>query len=210
MTDPNYSRISSLAVVSGGLGVMAIAGLLVPECAVISLAGIGCGIAALRAIRQYELGGRALARMGVALSVVFAALTPVWHVTQFQSESLAGYERIEFATLATSADQGLDHRVGQKVCLKGYASWGRLIETTEFELSSSGSNLKSETFVMVELVPGQTWTMHFEAIAVSGVLVPNPAVSTEPNSPKYLLRQSTIRDSKTRFGLVPRAPYEGC
>ena len=102
MTDPEYSPISSLAIVSALLGFAGVLGLLAPEFALLALPGIATGIAAGFGIRKYRLSGYRFARTGIALSLVFAFLTPVWHVTRFNSEALPGYERMDFSSLATA------------------------------------------------------------------------------------------------------------
>lgn len=120
MTDREYLPISSLAVTSALLGCAGLLGLFAPEFALIALLGVGTGLAAILGIRKYRLSGDHFAKAGIALSLFFALLTPVWHVTRFNSEALPGYERIEFSSLVT-ADQNLDRLVGKNVCLKGYA-----------------------------------------------------------------------------------------
>jgi hypothetical protein len=210
MTDSEYSPISSLAIVSALLGCAGLLGLFAPEFAMLALSGIATGLAAGFRIRKYRLSGIRLARIGIALSLIFALLTPVWHVTRFNSEALPGHERIDFSSLDTANDQHLEQLVGKKVCLKGYAIPNRLLAMDTFLLSVDGSTKKSEKAVMVELPAGTTWNWQENAIAVSGCLFRVSTNNQDSEIPKYVFRASSVRTSKTRFGLAQRAPWNGC
>jgi len=211
MADPSYSPVSSLALLSAALGITTVLGLLAPEFATIALPGIAVGFAALAAIRKYELSGRLFAKVGITTAVVFAIITPVWHVARFNTEALPGHERLDFASLATAKDQGLGHFLGKKVCLKGYTlPSNRPIDVTAFLMTPDGITRKPETAVPVQLTSGDAWHWHSGAVAVSGTLVHNPDVNSDPKSPKFLLQQSSVRNSKTNFDLANRVPGDGC
>lgn len=209
MTDHEYSPISSLAVASGLLGCGGSLGLFAPEFALLALPGIATGLIAISEIRKLRLSGDRFAKAGIALSLFFALLTPVWHVTRFNSEALPGHERIDFSSLVTD-DQNLDRLVGKNVCLKGYAIPGHLRAMNRFPLSMDGSTKKLEKIVGVELPAGTTWDWQVEAIAVSGSLVRVPTDQQIPYAPKCILRARVVRPSKTRIDLAQRAPWEGC
>lgn len=212
MTNPTYSPVSSTAVVSATLGFASVLGLLEPEFAIIAVPGIGTAIAAVSAIRKYELRGRTFAQIGFTLSVAFAVLTPLWHMTRFNSEAPPGYERLDFASLAASKDQGLDRFVAKKVCLKGYGLPPNGVpraKLTEVTLSPDGNSRKTDSTVIVQLLAGDSWDWQFDAVAVSGTLVRNPNASTDPKSVKFVLQEGSVRPSKTRFCVVSRAADDG-
>ncbi len=210
MTDPEYSPMSSLAIVSALLGFAGLLGLVAPEFALLALPGIATGLAASFAIRKYRLNGIRLARAGIALSLIFSLLTPVWHVTRFNSEALPGYERMDFSSLATADDQHLEPLIGKKVCLKGYAIPNGMVAVSKFFLSPDGSIKNAKKLVIVELPEGTSWDWQGGAIAVSGTLVRASTVNQDPKILRFVFRASSVRDSKTRFDLAPRAPWEGC
>lgn len=210
MTDPEYSPMSSLAIVSALLGFSGLLGLTAPEFALLALPGIATGIAAGFGIRKYRLSGDRFASAGIALSLIFAILTPVWHVTRFNSEALPEHERIDFSSLDIANDQNLEQLVGKRVCLKGYAIPNEMIAMSTFLLSPDGSTRKAEKAVIVELPAGITWKWQYEPIAVSGSLVRASTVNPDPKIPKYVFRASSVRTSKTRFDLAQRAPWNGC
>ena len=212
MNNPTYSPVSSLAVVSALLGFTAVLGLLEPEFALIAVPGLGTAIAAVAAIRKYELRGRAFARIGCTLSIAVAVLTPIWHAAHFNSEALPGHERLDYASLASSKTQGLDRFVGKKVCLKGYGLSPNglpLHKLTEFTLSPNGNSRKTDATVIVKLLAGDSWDWQFDAVAVSGTLVRNPDASTDQKSVLCLLQEGSVRPSKTRFCVVSRAADDG-
>ena len=178
---------------SASLGITTALGLLAPECATIALPGIAVGFAGLAAIRKYELSGRLFAKVGITTAVVFAVITPAWHLVRFNTETLPGHERLDFASLATAKVDGLDHFLGKKVRLNGYTLPLRSsIEMTTFLISPDGNTRKTETAVIVQLTSGDAWHWHPGAVAVSGTLVHNPGVNTDPESPKFLIQQSSV------------------
>ncbi|MSQ97653.1 MAG: hypothetical protein EXR98_24315 [Gemmataceae bacterium] len=206
-----YSRLSFLAVISAICGITTSLGLLVPELAVVAAAGIVTGIAAIHVIRKYELCGIRLARLGVITSVVFAMATPVWHVARFNSESLPGFARLDFARLTKPDTPTLDQFVGEEICLKGYALVPNSMRATDhFLFSADGDSRKAETAVIVDLGPDQNWKWRGEPLAISGRLVSNPAALTDEALPKFVLTLVTVRPSRTRFGLTSRVPGVGC
>ena len=210
MSDPEYSPMSSLAVVSALLGFAGLLGLIAPEFTLLALPGIATGIAAGFGIRKYRLSGYRFARAGIALSLIFAFLTPVWHVTRFNSEALPEHERIDFSSLDIANDQNLEQLVGKRVCLKGYALVDARIEMSTFLLSPDANYRKTEKAVIVELPSGTTWKWQHEAIAVSGTFIRVSTVDQGSQIPKFVFQTSSVRDSKTRFDLAQRVPGEGC
>jgi hypothetical protein len=205
-----YSRISSLAITSAVFGVIATFGLLAPEFAIFALPAIAIGFVALSAICKYDLCGRRIALLGIAYGVFFVLATPIWHVSRFGDEALSGYERLDFFSIAGKSADNLQPWLGCKVCLKGYA-WrpSNSLELNQFVMSPDGDEDQPKSAVAVQLPPGEVWCWSHAALAVSGNLVKNPAHRYDANSPKYLLKLSAVRDSKTSYDIVGRATKSG-
>jgi len=196
-----YSPISLLAVVSAGLGAFSILGMLFPWLALFTVPGIILDFVALKSIRRYELSGRNLAKVGICLSLIFGILAPVWYEIQFRSETLPGYQRINFAALMQDSKhsrQKLTALVGEHVCLKGYALPRRELQLNEFQMgyerpgSSFGWEPDPEKTLMVQLPDGKSWKWHYEPIAVSGTLVRNPNAESHSDAPRFKLVQSEV------------------
>ncbi len=202
-------RTSSWAVVSAVFGVAAALGLFVPELTPISLIGLATGAAASRSFRKHELRGRGLAIFGMAASLFFMAAAPVWHVARFRSESPAGYTRLDFASLTNENQRALESFVGENICLKGYA-YPMRSPVNEFVLTSNGANRSLDNLILVQLADGKTWRWQPDALAVSGTLVVNPAAAADPIMPRFILTNSTIRQSCARFQLASLVSNRGC
>lgn len=210
--ETDYSPLSLLAVTSLVLGVISVLGLFFPMITLLAIPGVLFGIAALVAMRRYELHGRNLARLGICLSLVFGILAPVSYEIRFYSEALPGYKRVNFLEIMQDRKNSESHfaaLVGQNVCLKGYGLLrSRNSELNAFPLSyhrrSSGFGGKDnpEEIVLVILPEGKIWEWQHEAIAVSGTLVRNPAAKNNPDVPKFLLEQSAVIEARTWDGLL--------
>jgi len=206
----NYSHFSSLAVVSVVCGVASAFGLLVPEIAAITLIGVATGAVALRSIRKYELSGRGIAVFGMAVSLFFMVITPVWHAAWFCSESPKGYTRVDFLSLTKENQRGFESFVGENICLKGYP-YPAPSAVAEFVFSSNGMTKTFDNMIIVQLPVGETWRWQSEApLAVSGTLVVNPAAAADPVQPRFRLTNSKIRPSCTRFQLANLVSNRGC
>jgi hypothetical protein len=213
MTDNDYSPLSRPAIASGILGGLAVLGLAAPVFVLFALAGIACGVPGLAAVRKYELRGRAWAVAGTSLSILFAVVTPAWHVTRYRMEAVTGHERVDFGSMLQAGANGLAPLSGRKVCLKGYALWSKddQAEVKSFLLSPDGNRNRPESSVLVELPAGEMWPWEYEALAVSGTLYPNPdANEDDPKSPKYILRLSSVRKSRSPYGLENRSSVGRC
>ncbi len=214
MSEPDYVPTSNLAIISGLTGVASVSGLLVPELASFAVPAVVCGIAAHYRIRKYGRSGRRLAGFGMVCSATFAMLTPVWHFLQYQAEALSDHARVSFMSSKSPDQDGrlLDQWVGQKVCLKGYAvSPEKFMSLQQFSMTPrGGGNLHRANTVLVELPPGGEWTWDSAPIAVSGTLERSSKGFLDVKVPRYVLRLSVVRNSRTRFGLVPQAPGGGC
>lgn len=193
--------VSLQAIVSSALGVFCICAMLFPWLALLAVPGVVLGYMALKSIRRYELSGQKLAKVGICLSLIFGILAPVWYEIQFRSETLPGYQRINFATIMQDrqhSQQKLAALVGEHVCLKGYALPRREIQLNEFQMgyerpdASFGWKPDPEKTLMVQLPDGKSWKWHYEPIAISGTLVRNPDAEFNLDAPGFKLVQSEV------------------
>src|SRR4051812_33947091 len=99
MPDTDYSPISTLAVLSGLMGLLASFGLFEEDAIVFSLAGIMTGIPAIIRIRKYGQLGAKAAYAGISFSIAFAILAPLLHHVRYRAEAPSGYERIDFSVV---------------------------------------------------------------------------------------------------------------
>jgi len=196
-----YSPISLLAIASTGLGMFCILGIVFPWLALFAVPGVILGFVALKSIRRYELSGQKLARLGICLSLIFGILTPIWYQIQFCSETLPGYQRVNFAAIMQdreNTEQKLAGLVGEHICLKGYALPRRELQLDEFQMdyerhgSSFGWKPDPEKTLMVQLPEGKSWKWHYDPIAVSGTLVRNLDAESNFDVPRFKLVQSAV------------------
>lgn len=221
----NYSAVSSMAVASALLGMMSLLGLIFPLVALFAIPGILFGIAAIVAIRRYELNGLRLAKAGLTLSLIFGILSPVWAVTWFEicfrAEAVPGYTRVNFQEIMQDrkhAESRLAALVGQNVCFKGYELDPGREKRDTFRMSCQrppsgfGGKADPEDVVQVQLPDGKFREWSNEMIAVSGTLVRNPEANSRPEAPKFILVQSEVFEARTLNGsLVSRGSgSRGC
>ncbi|MDF1744055.1 MAG: DUF4190 domain-containing protein [Gimesia sp.] len=221
MTDFKYSPISLMAVASALLGMMSILGLIFPLVALFAVPGVLLGIAAILAIRRYELNGLRLAKAGLTLSLIFGIVSPVWAVTWFEicfrSEALPGYKRVNFREIMQDRKHSASRLVGQNVCFKGYELYSSREKRNSFRMSCQrppsgfGGKADLEDIALVKLLEGKFWKWRNELIAVSGRLVRNPDADHNPEAPKFILEQSEVFEARTLNGsLVFRGGEGGC
>ncbi|MGA2034200.1 MAG: DUF4190 domain-containing protein [Thermoguttaceae bacterium] len=125
-----YRALSRTAVASFVLGALSIVVFLSWFLAMLPLAAIALGIAALRRIRwtPEELTGRELARAGILLAVGFWLGGYLWLALSWSNEAPWGYERIEYSALQPDwkAGEKVAHKAqeleDQLVYVKGYMS----------------------------------------------------------------------------------------
>lgn len=202
----NYAPVSIGAVMSVGLGVFCLLGIVFPWLALLAIPGVVFGFVALKSIKHHELSGRKLARSGILLSLVCGILAPLWHLTRyeirFHSESLPGYQRISFGEIVNDRknfDCRMESLLGQNICFKGYAIYtGQGFHKHQFDLYYSqpgggfGFQPSAREVVLVQLPQGKTWEWTHKRIAVSGKLVRNPDAKTDPEAPQFMLKQSAV------------------
>ena len=134
---------------------------------------------------------------------------------RYRSESPPGYERINFgqtfqAGTMTDTPDRVAELLGRKICLKGYPFPGeRSRGITQFLVTPDGNTLYTNRLVLVQLRGNETWEWKPTALAVSGTLALNPNYSETNHGPKYLLVDTTVRVSKTPFGILARI-RSGC
>jgi hypothetical protein len=207
--DMTYSRISSLALVSAISGAVSSLGLLVPEIAAVSLIGVATGAVAIRSLRQYELRGRGMAVFGIVVSLFFLSATPIWHAAWFNLESSSGFARLDFASLTKDNQRAFRSLVGQNICLKGYA-YPAVSAVNLFVFTPDGAERSLDNMILVQLPAGETWRWQSDPLAASGTLAVNPAAADDSLQPRYILTNSTIRKSCTRFQLANLVTSDGC
>lgn len=229
MNEPDYAPYSSLAIFALALGVLAAPGLLVPSIAVLAVPGLVMGCLALRTIRRYELRGARVAIAGITLSLAFGTAAPLcqWARVRaeralFDSESEAGYERLNFARLArdpgfdlfaamtqssySGKSQSLEDFVGRRICLKGYPAFDvyhgpSLVDRFTFSPDGRSGGVHRTVAVQLETA-SEMQSLFVHPLAVSGILVRNPQAEADQTAPRFLLKFPGVRRSRTPRGLA--------
>ncbi len=215
-SNTTYRSISIWAVASLILGGMTVAGFLIPALTSLALPSVATAMVALWSIHHYELGGRRIAILGIALSVMLAVVIPTWHIERFRAEAPAGTVRLDFSEVASTKNNvvGLEKYEGQRVCLKGYVfPTDRQIGITSFLMSSNGVFGSESGMIGVLLASPQTWTWSYGGQAVTGTLVPNPdfVEGDEEIKSKWILRDSEVRPALSPVQLAySRRSTRGC
>lgn len=225
-TEIKYAPVSSLAVASCILGGVCVLGLMTPLFAFFAVPGITFGVAAMAAIRKYELKGLFLAKAGLMLSLVFGIVSPIWAITvyeiRFRSEALPGYKRVNFQEIMEdrkNSENRLAALIGQNICFKGFqlipsrgSERNSILVSSQRPSSGFGSKANLEETVLVKLSEGKFWQWRSETIAVSGTLIRNPNAQSDPAEPKFMLLQSEVFKALTLNGksLYEKSGRGGC
>lgn len=207
MIEANYRPISPLAVLAGASSALSLLAFLHPFFLLFALFAIPLAIGASIHARAQELcGGRcALFIAGVATIVVIAA--PMWHMYLYRVESLAGYERVDFAE---ALSQGLDSYAERDICLKGYPAIERVSPGTRtIGFSPDGSFRLKDGSIRVCLPSGFDPHQHaFAPLAISGKLAINPLGKFA--NERYIFVAKEVRSVNSRYGIKPRSRGDGC
>jgi len=131
-----YRPVPPLAPISLFLGICAVSGFLGVPCLAIGVVGTMMGAIALWQIRRSsgEMGGKAVARLGVALSVGLFFAASGYHAYAYVTELPEGYLRVSFPELSkyqpiVTEEQGqqkvrfppeVAQLEGQAIYIKGY------------------------------------------------------------------------------------------
>lgn len=130
----NYRALSTAAVASVIVGVLSITSILSWFLVGVPLIGIALAIYAIINVkrRHDELTGAGLARVGLALSLLFLVAGPAWLTYDYATEVPTGYERVSYTELQPDPAQAgqqvppsaldLD---GKRIFIKGYVYPGR-------------------------------------------------------------------------------------
>lgn len=180
-----YRPVPPLAPITMFLGICGIAGLAGIPALSISFAGVITGLLCLWQIRRAEgaLGGKLVARLGLALSVLFLVGGSGLHAYTYVTEVPEGYERVSFNWLAKQPQKFTQEGVevtpevanldGQPIFIKGYMYPTRQqTGMTEFVLVKDtgqccfGGNPKLTDMIVVKFHDGMT-VNHKEQILVS-------------------------------------------
>lgn len=203
MTIPQHKPICLIAVASIFAALLSTSAFVFAPLIVVAIFTIPMSLLAVRTIRKYELSGRNLSMVAMAVATLSAAGSPAWHGYLSVSETLPGYARVRFDPEDTGALDSLD---GKKVCVKGYSLYfGGDPEVRSFLLSPDG-NYRKETAAITVVLSG-SWRHEYDPIAVSGILRVDPS-STVPRK-RYTLSAVKVSTAKTSDKLAARSS-EGC
>jgi hypothetical protein len=142
-----YRPVPPLAPISLFLGFCALSGFVGVPCLAVGVIGMLVGAIALWQIRRArgDLGGRAIALLGLGLSALLLVAGSGYHAYAYVTEVPDGYSRVSFLDLATHVptfDEGKVHVApevaaldGKPIFIKGYMyPTGRQSGITEFVL----------------------------------------------------------------------------
>jgi hypothetical protein len=134
--DPNdefaYRPVPVLAPISLFLGFCSLAGFLAVPCLAIGLVGGVTGLLALWQIRRSEgeFGGKLIALLGTAFSLILVAGAGAYHVYDYVTELPEGYQRVSFSEMSKKSpiyadgvlkpDPEIAELDGKPIYIKGY------------------------------------------------------------------------------------------
>jgi hypothetical protein len=192
-----YRALSSLAVVSGILGLLSASAMLDWSLFVIPVAGIITGVVALRRIRANpdEYAGEGFALAGSVLSMAFLLAGASWLSYTYATEVPEGHERISYDLLQPDAKtpnqivppsaKELD---GKKVFIKGYVyqpSGGQMEGLKKFVLVRDkgqccfGGNPKLTDMILVKLRGSLTAKFDMRVVKLAGTFHVEPAAGMD-------------------------------
>jgi hypothetical protein len=206
MSDTEYKSVSIPSVVALVTSVVGVTSFLVLAMLVFATASIFVAVSSIWKIRRYNLSGVNLAVISLYISGGTLVLAPAWHYYLFNSESLPGHIRVDFAAANVGQSTALDAYANKPICLKGYLLAPSQIPSGKFQLSPDGDYRNAENTVTV-MLPFKREHFYFP-VAVSGILIVNP--NAKETSQRYILTAEAMHRSRTSHGLVPRVPGPGC
>lgn len=192
-----YRALSSLAVVSGVLGVLSASAMLDWSLFVIPVVGIVAGAVALKKIRANpaEYTGEGFALAGSVLSMVFLVAGASWLSYSYATEVPEGHQRISYDLLQPDAKtpnqiippsaQELD---GKKVFIKGYVyqpSGGHTTGLKQFVLVRDkgqccfGGNPKLTDMILVKLRGSLSAEFNMRVVKLAGDFHVSPAAGVD-------------------------------
>jgi hypothetical protein len=143
----DYRPVPPLAPISLFLGICALSGFLGIPCLAVGFVGMVLGAIALRQIRRSDgyLGGKGIARLGVALSALLFFAGSGYHAYAYAAELPEGYQRVSFLDLSKYELKVVDGKPvfspevealnGKPIYIKGYMyPTGQLRGISEFVL----------------------------------------------------------------------------
>lgn len=128
----DYKPVAVLAPVSLFFGLCSLASLIAAPAMTIGLLGVIFGVLCLWQIRKSdgELGGKLLASLGIAMSVLFSTAGGSYHAYVYATEVPEGFERVSFSWLSKQAPMATPQGLavtpevaaldGKPVFIKGY------------------------------------------------------------------------------------------
>ena len=198
------SPVSKIAVAAAILSVVATFGYVELSIFAIAAVSLPMGLIGRQVVLRHSLRGQRLSLASISISAITILTAPAWYFHQYNSESIPGHDRVAFVSIGAGA--GLDHYERCPICIKGYAiSSGSSNPQTTIYMSPDG-RADPKTGIVVRL-PIE-WSFSNDPIAVSGVLTVNRHATGW--TPRYILKATALRSVKTRTGLMPRAPWDGC
>lgn len=206
MLDLSYRRVSSLAIASAALGIVAFLSFVIPQLAVIVVpAALLLGGIGRRLIGRYEHCGAGWAGVGIVSAALICVSLPLSYVIAYRLEAPFSYTRLDFEKSTKGPDPQLDSFVGERICLKGYISPYHSEEDTSLVLmphltESSFRVNKHSVGLVVQLPPGEKWKWTESRIAVFGTLIRKQVRQYDSDPPviTYLLNADGICRSLIR------------
>jgi hypothetical protein len=206
MNDIDFKPLSISSVVALVISLVAVVSFFTLPMLGCAIASMVIAVSSIRSIRRYHLSGAKLAVASICISGSTLILAPDWHAYLFNSESLPGYLRVNFAAAEIGQSTALDEYANKAICLKGYVRPSSRVVMRTLHLSPNGDNTNPENGITVTLP--FDWEFQRDPMAISGVLTVNPQAK-DPTQ-RYVLSAKAIHRSSTSYGLVPRVRGRGC
>ena len=216
----NYRPIPILAPVTLFLGIFSFLGLLWMICLGVSLFGTIFGATCLVQIRRSknELGGKVMARIGFALSLVFLISGSSRHAYTIAVEVPEGHRRVSFyqdiskkgfltENGQTSIHPDVEPLDGEKIFLKGfmYPDTRRQTGITNFVLVKDnneccyGGQPQLTDMIMVRLQDGLKTAYRTGMVSVAGVFRINSGTGPAGLEPVYTIEATLSEVSRSPF-----------
>lgn len=213
----DYRPIPASAPISIGVGLLGLSSFITVAGAVFGVLGVGVGLLSLRKIKfaDGEYGGRAVARLGIAVSMASSFAGVGFQLYEYRNELPEGYQRVHF--VRDVADKQFVTRDGQrelhpdvapladqKIFIKGYMyQTQRMTGLRSFVLLKDngeccfGGDPKPYDMMRVQMTGGRSVESIEGIVSVGGWLRTN--VDAGPGEPVYILEADYFEKARTSF-----------